>query len=250
MPPETLTILRVVHDTTVVRDTLIRLAEPASGPATSSWTIPAVTGALALIAALSAQWFRVWLDRRVTKRHLTQQLDHDLGMMGWLLEELRKEHAKHGGLPWQILSEMDFTLDSYRSYQGQLTVLPWRVRKTAAKAFISVTGVRETIRLVSERDTRAIAGQGTPVPKDEVDSMYATFPGLRKLCRDAEVAARAEFAAQAGMSLWLRRRRALKWWFQWRQHRTARREERLGAALDQLFEYRQTGKLPFGDDGD
>ena len=241
------TVRVIVHDTTLVRDIIVRVAPPESvTDHTPSWVALGITAAAAIVAGLAAQWFRVWLDRRETKRHLTQQLDHDLGFMGWLLEELRKEHDKHGGLPWQILSELDFILASYRSYQGQLTVLPWNVRESAARAFLDVTGVRETINLISKRNHEALAGHGTPVPPDEVKSAYDTFPSLRKLCRDAEVAARAEYAAQARFGLWLRRRGWLGWWFIWRQLRRADREAKIGAALDELFMYRQTGKLPFG----
>ena len=202
VPPETLKVIQVIHDTTVVRDTLIRLAEPASGPATSSWTIPAITGAAALAAGLSAQWFRVWLDHKIRKRHLIEQLLKDLETIIELLRTLEKERSEQGSVQMQHLSQVDFLLQSYQSYEGQLTVFGWGIRNRAHAFFRELTGVRATLREIDERNLRARAGHGVSVPNDEVESTFATFPWLRGLAREALAPVAVEFDEEFRFESW------------------------------------------------
>lgn len=151
-----------------------------------SWAVPSITALAALVAALAAQWFRVWLDRRVARERLMDQLRADLAQMGYLFSVLEHEHQEAGQFHVQHVAQVGFLLDSYKAYEGQLVSLPSWVRRSAARTYLEIAGVMATLEEIQRRNTKALAHQGRPVPKEEIDSMFAMIPKLAELCIEAE----------------------------------------------------------------
>jgi hypothetical protein len=178
----------VVHDTTVVRDTLVRVAEPFQ---TGSTLRNVLIGAgIGFVGALAAQVFQRWLRRRALRRSLIKAVRTDLLYTVYIFEELAKQAKDPSGFQQQLLSMLDGYTDHYREYRRDLGLFHERVRKRLHYVFSSIHAWRDVQRLILQRED-LLNAKG--VPADEKQSMRDMAAPLHEASKHALEAVADEY---------------------------------------------------------
>lgn len=100
----------------------------ASGKDWPEWMGLAITAAAAVVAGVLAQAFRVWLDKKVTRRYLVNELFADFAVLERMTEVLANQFEREGTVARDNLAILDFVIGNYERLRKDIVLLRFDYR--------------------------------------------------------------------------------------------------------------------------